>query len=291
MATIDAPTRHRATAVAMDALVSIEVVSEDPSATVQAAMQRALGWFAAIEGACNRFNSGSEVRQLLAHVGEPVPVSPALFEIVRFSLALARATDGAFDPTVGHLLEARGFNRHYVTGERVHTPIRPGVRVSYRDVLLDPELKAITLRRSLALDLGGVAKGAAIDLAARELSSFEHWCIEAGGDLFAHGRNPRGQPRRVGILDPCDPEGQVYELEVTNQAVCTSGDHERRAAAGHHLVDPRTGRSAGQLASVTVIAPTAMAADGLATAAFILGPEAGRRLLEREGVQGLLVTI
>jgi FAD:protein FMN transferase len=74
--------------------------------------------------------------------------------------------------------------------------------------------------------------------------------------------------------------------------VCTSGDYERRTPGGaeHHLLDPRTGRAAGALASATVLAPTATAADGLATAAFVLGPERGLRLLHREGAQGVLIT-
>ena len=89
-------------------------------------------------------------------------------------------------------------------------------------------------------------------------------------------------------------------LRLSNLAVCTSGDYERRsppgdddvdgADGGHHILDPRTGASAGAVASVTVVAPTAMAADALATAAFVLGPTAGIRLLERQGVNGLIVS-
>jgi thiamine biosynthesis lipoprotein len=80
---------------------------------------------------------------------------------------------------------------------------------------------------------------------------------------------------------------------VSNAAVCTSGDYERRSACeddGHHILDPRAGVSAGDVASATVVAPTAMAADALATAAFVLGPTEGIRLLERQGVDGLIVS-
>src|SRR5262249_39973612 len=80
---------------------------------------------------------------------------------------------------------------------------------------------------------------------------------------------------------------------VSNCAVCTSGDYERRSASadgGHHILDPRTGQSANAVASATVIAPTAMLADALATAAFVLGPEDGIQLLERLGIDGLIIT-
>ncbi len=276
----------------MDTVISIEVVSPQPQDSVHAAIQRALGWFARVERACSRFDPTSEVQQLLRRVGEPVPASPLLFEAARFALTLAARTGGAFDPTVGHVLERKGFNRHYLSGERIRSPIPTDASVSYRDVWLDPKQSTITLRRPLVLDLGAVAKGLAIDLAARELAAFDSFCIEAGGDLYARGRNGSGQPWRIGVRDPRHPEAVAYLLDVSDRAVCTSGDYERRTAddSEHHLVDPRTGRAARALASVTVVAPTALAADGLATAAFVLGPRRGLRLLTEEGVDGVLIT-
>src|SRR4051794_2934273 len=109
---------HRATAIAMDTVVSIEVVTPQPEMTVRPAIQRALGWFGLVEQVCSRFDPDSEVRRLLDHVGTPVVVGTVLFEAVRFALALAKTTGGVFDPTVGHLLEAKGFDRNYRTGER-----------------------------------------------------------------------------------------------------------------------------------------------------------------------------
>ncbi|MCC6178559.1 MAG: FAD:protein FMN transferase [Chloroflexi bacterium] len=279
--------------VAMDTVVSIDVLDDAPEAAVQAAMRRALDWFELVERGCSRFDPTSEIRRLTARVGEPVVVSPMLFEAVRFAVALARLTDGAFDPTIGGALEAAGFDRHYVTGERI--PAAPGGQpghVSYRDIRLDATRRTIVLRRPLVLDLGAVAKGLAIDLAARELAAFESVSIDAGGDLYVRGRLSDGRPRRVGVQSPRDPEWIAHIFDLAEGAVCTSGNYERRTADGlsHHLVNPRTGRSAVSLASVTVVAPTAMAADGLATAAFVLGPQAGRHLLEREGVGGVLIT-
>jgi len=137
-----------------------------------------------------------------------------------------------------------------------------------------------------------VAKGLAIDLAARELLEFADFSVEAGGDLLVHGHNASGEPWHIGIQHPRAAGLLSDTLDVTDAAVCTSGDYERRAGADQsvgHILDARTGRSVNDLASVTVVAPTAMAADGLSTAAMILGRERGVRFLEEQGVGGLLI--
>src|ERR1700719_778334 len=128
------------TEVAMGTLVSIdlpstEIVRGDPAD----ALDRAFGWFHEIEQRCTRFNPASALMQLRAHIGQPVSVSEILFEAVRFALTVAEETDGAFDPTVGHRMEARGFNREHRTGQIVRTDLEPDDQVSirpasYRDV-------------------------------------------------------------------------------------------------------------------------------------------------------------
>jgi FAD:protein FMN transferase len=204
---------------------------------------------------------------------------------------VAEESGGAFDPTVGHAMEARGFNREYLTGQTVRTDFESGGSVSYRDVRLDPDRRTIKLLRPLILDLGAIAKGLAIDLAARELLPFENFAIDAGGDLYLGGCGPNGEPWSIGIRHPRRDNELIESLRVSNRAVCTSGDYERQSPAeGHHILDPRTGASAGAVASVTVIAHTAMLADALATAAFVLGPADGIRLFDRLGVDGLIVS-
>jgi FAD:protein FMN transferase len=249
-------------ASAMGTVVTMQVVGREGERASQ--VDRAMAWFEEIETRCTRFNAGSELRQLSEHVGEPVPASDILFEIVRFALALAEETGGAFDPTTG--------------------------AASFRDIDIDANEKTITLLRPVTLDLGAVAKGFAVDMAARELAPLENFAIDAGGDLYLGGHNERGEPWSVGIRHPRDASQLLDTLRVSNTAVCTSGDYERVTDTGHHIIDPQSGISATQVASVTVVAPVAMVADGLATAAFVLGPRRGLALLERHGVQGLIVT-
>ena len=279
----------------MGTVVRIEVVghcdTSSERAERDAATDRAFGWFREVEACASRFDVDSEVGRLAGRTGEDVPVSPMLLELVRFALALASETDGAFDPTLGALMESRGDNVHYRTGAVVHTISRGHDTATWRSVHVDAAAKTVSFDQPLLLDLGGVAKGLAIDLAARELAALENFAIDAGGDLYFGGMNDAMKPWSVGIRHPREPESLLQTLMVSEVAVCTSGDYERRHGADdHHLIDPGTRRSARGCASATVIAPTAMVADALATAAFILGPGEGIRLLERHAVEGLLVS-
>ena len=182
----------------MGTLVTIHVVRDG----WDEAIERAFGWFREIEARCTRFAQTSELAELTTRVGEPVAVSPILFEAVRFALSVAEETDGGFDPTIGHRMEPRGFNREDRTGHIVHTPISPDDDVSYRDVEIDVSRRTITLRRPLLLDLGAIAKGMAVDAAARELQPFQHFAIDAGGDLFLGGRTLTARHASVGIRHP-----------------------------------------------------------------------------------------
>jgi len=301
----------------MGTLVTIQVVGHGPEAPQRAerisekqehdpqrvpdweepdceeAVDRAFAWFHRIEACCTRFDPRSELMQLTARIGVPVPVSSILFEALQFALAVAEQSGGAFDPTVGHGMETRGFNREYLSGRVVRSALEPAASVSYRDVRLDPDSRTVLLLRPLLLDLGGVAKGLAIDMAARELAAFGNFAIDAGGDLYLGGCNRDGAPWSVGIRHPRGDSELIDSLRVSGCAVCTSGDYERRSASevdGHHILDPRTGSSAHAAVSATVVAPTAMLADALATAAFVLGPADGIRLLERLGVDGLIIS-
>jgi thiamine biosynthesis lipoprotein len=276
----------------MGTIVTIQVLgsNQDPLAR-EAALERALVWFEQVEATCSRFDRASELCRLSQAVGVFTPTSELLFRAVEFACALAAETEGAFDPTVGHRLAALGFDRHYQTGERVDRAALEGSEPSYLDVELDTDRRAIRLARPLQLDLGAVAKGLAIDLAARELAPLGDFAIDAGGDLYLGGRNEAGEPWRVGVRHPRAPGGLIANLRVSDQAVCTSGDYERRTPdeAANHLIDPRSGATAVGAISATVVAPTAMVADGLSTAAFVLGPRAGLELLTRGGVDGLIV--
>lgn len=309
----------------MGTTVTIEAVG----ATHAAAVERAFEWFRVVEETCTRFNPDSELCQLTLRPGTPTSVSRLLFEAIRFALSIAAASDGAFDPTVGARLQQRGFNREHRSGKTIAPAVDASADLSFRDVTIDESAQTVLLHRPLLLDLGAVAKGLAVDLAARELAESRDFAIDAGGDLYLGGINFEGQPWSVGIRHPRQPGACIAAVRVSDRAVCTSGDYERPAAAGltrpvpptsatdppwrgpnevredepdkarptqgasgaeHHIVDPRTGRSPQDVASVTVIAESAMLADALATAAFVMGRDEGLPWLETMGVQALMIT-
>ena len=276
------------TDIFMGTTVTIEVVRGDQSA--DEAIARAFEWFRHIEATCTRFDEHSEVMQLTRHVGVPVEASPVLYEAVQFALHVADDSGGAFDPTVGHRMASHGFNREHRTGSVADPGIAVDETATYRDVHIDPGTKTITLMRPLVLDLGAVAKGLAVDVAARELQPFEDFAIDAGGDLYLGGQNADGEPWSVGIRHPRVAGTTIGALSLSNAAVCTSGDYERTGHQGaSHIVDPRGAGAAIAASSVTVVASSAMLADALGTAAFVLGPADGIRFLERHHVAGLII--
>ena len=281
------------TTSAMGTVVSIRVLGDDLNAA-KARVARAFEWFTRVEAICSRFEATSELRQLVTVVGEPVAVSDILFEAVRFALVVAESSNGAFDPTIGATMEASGFDRAWRSGATMRSLVTPDPQVTWRDVQLDDDARTITVMRPLLLDLGAVAKGLAIDLAANELSDVSNFAIDAGGDLYLAGHNEQSEPWSVGVKHPRGSDALVARLRVRDVAVCTSGDYERRArvSATHdtsHIVDPRTGKAAHDVISATVIAPNAMTADALATTAFVLGAHDGLAFLEAHDVDGMLI--
>lgn len=290
----------------MGTVVSIQVVGHGGSARARReraqSVERAIAWFAHVESICTRFDASSELRALSATVGVAVPVSDTLFEALQFAIAVADDSGGAFDPTIGSRMEARGFDHEYRSGDVVRSGVDAPHDVSYRDVEIDAVTRTVTLHRPLLLDLGAVAKGLAVDMAARELAPFEDFAVNAGGDLFLGGHNANDEPWTVGIRHPRNPAELLETVQVSDSAVCTSGDYERHVAREdsgssdhqhhieHHIMNPSTGRAGTDAASVTVIADSAMVADALATAAFVLGPSGGIALLERHDAEGLLLT-
>lgn len=291
--THDAADCYERTFAAMGTVVTLRVAGGESESVQRAraeAVDRATQWFTEVEAVCTRFDASSELRRLCAESGVAVPVSALLFEALQFAVAVARASDGAFDPTIGSTMESRGFHHDYRSGDSVASHIDDAHTARYTDITLDASARTVTLARPMLLDLGAVAKGLAIDMAARELAPFADFSIDAGGDLYLGGHNGQGHDWAVGIRHPHDRDAVYETIRVSDTAVCTSGDYARRTVSGHHLVDPSAGESATAASSVTVLAPSAMIADALSTAAFVLGPERGIAFLDRHDAPGMLLT-
>lgn len=223
----------------------------------------------------------------------PVPVDEDTFAVLVRARELWRETGGAFDPTVGPLIALwRPLSELPAppTDEEIAAAL---ARVGYEDVELDPKNRTVRFARpGMRLDVGGIAKGYAADMAARAALGAGATAarINAGGDLTAVG-SPRFSPGgfEVEIRDPAGgPEailgGSAFLL--LDRAAATSGNYERFTRIGDerfsHIVDPRTGRPVPDaVAQVTVIAKDGTTADALATALTVLGRVAGKALAER----------
>ncbi len=241
--------------------------------------------FAAAESRYSRFREDSELSALNRAEG-PFVASPQLFKLLERARAHVEKTDGLFDPGIGATLRALGYDRSFSPGaldrERASVPPRSG---QFLDVVLEHDTRTVWRPRHVEIDLGGMAKGNTVDLAALHLRG--SGAIDAGGDAVVRGSGSTGDAWLVDIEDPADPSRTLATIAVSDAAVATSADNRRRWRVGHgsahHLIDPRTqSPSTSDLLQATVVADTAELADVLATTAFLLGSRDGRRFLERQ---------
>lgn len=204
--------------------------------------------------------------------------------VVGEALRIATLSGGAFDPTVGPTVGLFGFG-----------PIKGGLGRPSDLTVSKHKIRKHT--PDLTLDLCGIAKGYALDRVAKDLadSGFDNALIEIGGEVLVLGQHPNGRAWQVGITNPMSDIFDIQRIvEPAGQALATSG-HAANGVSGpistSHIIDPSTGRpTKTDLASVSVLAPTAMEADALATALCAAGVEKGVTLAERLGTSALFIT-
>jgi thiamine biosynthesis lipoprotein len=272
--------------IAMDTFVRVRAYG--PGAGEAAAA--ALAEIQRLDALLDPYDESSEIAAVNRAAGTgAVRVSPETLEVVERALWHAERTGGSFDPTILPLVKAWGFP----TTPHIPGPEKLGEALSlvdYRLVAVDRSNSTLSLgKKGMCLDLGGIAKGYAVDRAAAVLveRGIRSALIEAGGNVYALGMKPAALAGstswRVGIQHPRDPAGLVATVTVSGQSVVTSGDYQRFfEAAGvryHHLLDPGTGQPARSFMSVTVIGPSSTDADALSTAVFVMGERAGLDLL------------
>ena len=250
-----------------------------------------------VESLMSTYLPDSDLSRLNAAAGRGWrAVHPEVAAVIREGLRVARLSGGAFDPSVYPVWALWRFEE----GSRPPAPEalhRALAHVDYRNVEVDERGRVRLAEPGTALGLGGIAKGYAVDraLAVLRRSGASGAMVNAGGDLAVWGRPAPDRPWRVGVRDPRNPRGLLGTLSVETGAVATSGDYERffvwKGVRYHHILDPRTGMPARGCRSVTVLHTSAMTADALATAVFVLGPRRGLELLGRiPEARGIIVT-
>lgn len=252
-----------------------------------------------IDGIFSATDAQSELSAVNRAAGErAVSVSGELFSVVQAALRVSALTDGAFDCTVGPLVSLWGIATDHA---RVPSDAeRESARslVGWRDCVLSAEDSSVFLaKKGMALDLGGIAKGYAADVLADILRArkVRRAVINLGGTIYVVGTKADGTPWRVGVKNPDDPQGgPALALDLGEVAVVTSGDYERffeqDGIRYHHILDPKTGFPARtDLRSVTVVHQSALLADALTTAFFVLGMDKSRELAQRLGIGAVFI--
>jgi thiamine biosynthesis lipoprotein len=242
------------------------------------------------------WESDSELSRFNASTStQPIAISEPIVHVLTIAEEISRLSGGAFDVTVGPLVDAWGFGNK----GPVSSPPSPAAlqtllgEVGYRGLHLDP--KAETLRKAhpgMAVDVSAIAKGYGVDRVAEALeeSGYRNYLVEVGGELRARGRRGDGQAWRVAIERPGQEIRTLHwVVELVDRAMATSGDYrnyyELDGKRVSHTIDPRTGQPIGHaLASVSVVHASTTWADAWATALNVLGPESGYALAQAQGL-------
>lgn len=276
----------------MGTIAEIALVHRDER-YAHAAIDAAVAELRFVDRTMTRFSAGSEVgRANLRAAAGPVAVSASTALVLEEALRWAHASDGEFDPCLGKALVL------WDVGRRQVPPARSAVRAFagrdlYRSLVLDRRAGAPVVLFSdpdVAIDLGGIAKGYGVDRAVEALRSrgIQGGIVNVGGDLYALGGSEDGDPWKIGIRDPRNPEGIIETLEVGDRAVATSGDYiryfEYAGRRYHHMIDPDTGEPrVSAMHSITFMADDCMTADAAGTAVFGMNVGERDRILRAMG--------
>ncbi len=278
----------------MGTAIRVELWSDEP-AQGEAAIRAVMAEMHRIDRAMSPHKPESELSRVNARAAAaPVGLSDEMARLIARALEFSKLSDGAFDITfagVGHLYDYRQGIRP--SDEAI---ARAREAVGWRNLILDRAARTLRFARDgVRIDLGGFAKGHAVDNAAAILTrhGIRHAIVSAGGDSRVLG-DRRGRPWTIAIRDPRRPAEVVAVLPLEDVAISTSGDYERfferDGVRYHHLIDPRTGKSPSSVHSVTILAADGLTSEGLSKSVFVLGVEQGLRLIESQpGVDAVVV--
>lgn len=255
----------------------------------------------AVDASMSTWKQDSELSRLnrKQNKSEWTELSPALFEVIQRSLEIAELTGGAFDITIGPVVNLWGF------GPDARPDTVPSdaalektlADTGYRYLELNAETKALRSEKPQYIDLSGIAKGYGVDVVARYLDreGVQAYLVEIGGEVRVNGRKPDGGAWRLAIEEPSEQARQVNKIVAMDQhAMATSGDYrnyyESDGQRYSHTIDPSTGKPiTNRLASVTVIAEDSMTADALATAFTVMGFDRARALATQENIPAYFI--
>ncbi|MEC9298363.1 MAG: FAD:protein FMN transferase [Gemmatimonadota bacterium] len=286
--------RVRQTRTQMGTLVTISAVHPNAEAA-RIMVADTFDEIERLESLLSRHRAGTPVWRL-NETGVLRAPPPEVLDVIQKGLDYSALTAGAFDMTIAPLLNLYNSSFSETGGAPPREQIqRALVLVGSERVQVGPGEIAFE-KAGMAVTLDGIAKGYIVDRAVEVLRrrGAERVLVNAGGDMASAGEALGGDAWRIGLQDPRVPDGNLGVVQLQGESVATSGDYVQYLTPDmslHHIIDPRTGSSPGHTSGVSVVAPSAMAADALSTAALVLGPRDGMELLDRlEGIEGMIVT-
>jgi thiamine biosynthesis lipoprotein len=225
---------------------------------------------------------------------QPVKISAELFNLIKRSIRVSEQSRGAFDITfasVGYLYDYR--KKQLPSKTDIKSKLKA---INYKNIILDEQNQTFYFTQpGMRIDLGGIAKGHAVDNAIKILQQqgITQAMVSAGGDTRIIG-DKHGQPWLVGIRAPRDKNKSAVVLPLSQTAISTSGDYERyflkNGVRHHHIISPKTGDSVHELRSVSILAQDSTTADALSTTVFILGLNEGMKLVASlPGIEAIII--
>ncbi len=255
-------------------------------------------FFTDTERDLSRFLPQSDLSTLNAWAGKgPVPVSPVLWTVLSLALQHAEASQGIYDPTILSDLTHLGYDRSFEEIAHLDRECRPPDalphRPGWRQVILNRQDRTVSLPAGVGIDLGGIAKGWAVDQAAAQLGRWGPALVDAGGDMRVTA-SIAGEAWPIAVQDPRDPACDLLVLRISQGAVATSSITKRRWLCNgrwmHHLIDPRTHQPADtDLHTVTVLAASTVEAEIAAKVALIQGSVDGAAYLRQRKLAAILI--
>jgi FAD:protein FMN transferase len=281
----------------MDTFVTITVLA-DSQETAEKAIESSFDVIEKYGNLINFFSDKSELSAINRSAGmHEVRVSPETLDTIEKAVFVSEKSGGAFDPTIGPEIRLWDFIKKVKPSDleiKKNLPL-----VNYKNIAIDKGKSTVFLKRKdMLLDLGGIAKGYAADLAVQALKNqgIRAGLVAIAGDIKAFGLKPDNKPWVVGIKNPRQKSSEdeiIAKVSLSDKAISTSGDYERYFIMDgqrfHHLLVPATGQPANSCQGVSVIADKGVMTDGFDNALFILGPEKGLELAGKMGLDAMII--
>ena len=289
----------------MGTFVHVVVVAND-SDTAREGVAAAMKEIRRVDELMSDFKNDSDIGRANAEAAKhPVQVSESTYEVLQRSVEFSKLTDGAFDVTVGPLVDLFRTSKKTGIAPTEEQIAAAKTKVGFEKLELDDQNRTIRFSvQGMRLDLGAIAKGYAVDEAteAAQRCGALGAMVDIGGNIRCFGWPPKGRDHwLIGVQDPNSAVegvgggGLLFTLKITNASMATSGDYQQFALVQgkrySHILDPHTGVSAEGLSSVTIITNNATDADALSTSVSVMGPQKGLALIEKfPGTEAILIS-